>query len=334
MDGARSAEASLPAPSSWPSRRDGVARRTPSGPAPPSRCWPAISPRVLADRLLLDLGVRRRPPRGRARPLSPDADRHGARARPRHHRRATRSRHGGGAQGWLLHGGGTAADRRGAGRRRQVVLAALAAYGAPARPGVPAPATTNATATSRSSRGGSPQLVAQARAALDALGLDPRRGRIARRAGRPGGGRMTGDIEFLRRAFRDVPTCHSGDARPVRVRLTSRLAGSCGSRTGSSSATRRGDAAGRTSHRDPRVSVVIDRGRDWAELTGVRHRRGGRGHRGRASRDPRRDVGVAREVPLDVRGRRVRAAHAAQVASLGFLSVTIANADAWDHRTR
>jgi hypothetical protein len=89
--------------------------------------------------------------------------------------------------------------------------------------------------------------------------------------------------------------------------------------------TRRGDASWENVVLDPRVSVVIDRGRDWAELTGVRVD-------GAAG-------AVAAEHP-EIRGvmsawhEKYRSMFSGdgferltrQVASLGFLGVTIANA--------
>ena len=62
------------------------------------------------------VGVPAGPPGRCARPLSPDADRHGARAGHGRHRRRPRAGLDGGAQGWVLHGGRAAADRRGARR--------------------------------------------------------------------------------------------------------------------------------------------------------------------------------------------------------------------------
>ncbi|MEO8422651.1 MAG: pyridoxamine 5'-phosphate oxidase family protein [Actinomycetota bacterium] len=142
---------------------------------------------------------------------------------------------------------------------------------------------------------------------------------------------MTGDLEFLRRAFRDVPNCHVS---------TLDLSGAphvaprwfVWQEDGLFVSTRRGDASWENVLHDPRVSVVIDRGRDWTELTGVRVD-------GAAE-------GVLAEHP-DVRGvmstwhEKYRSMFAGdgferltrQVSSLGFLRVKIATADAWDHRT-
>ena len=143
---------------------------------------------------------------------------------------------------------------------------------------------------------------------------------------------MTGDLEFLRRAFRDVPTCHLSTLDPAGApHVAPRWF--VWVEEGLFISTRRGDASWENVVRDPRVSVVIDRGRDWAELTGVRVD-------GAA-------VAVAAEHP-EIRGvmsawhEKYRSMFSGdgferltrQVASLGFLGVTIANADVWDHRTR
>ena len=80
---------------------------------------------------------------------------------------------------------------------------------------------------------------------------------------------MSDDLELLRRAFRDVTSCRVGTVRPdggphVATRwfvwLEEELWVS----------TRVGDTTWENASRDPRVSVVIDRGRDWVELAGVR----------------------------------------------------------------
>ena len=77
---------------------------------------------------------------------------------------------------------------------------------------------------------------------------------------------MSGDLEFLRRAFRDVPNCHlstidQSGAPHVAPRWFVWL------EDGLFISTRRGDASWENVLRDPRVSMVVDRGRDWTELT-------------------------------------------------------------------
>lgn len=142
---------------------------------------------------------------------------------------------------------------------------------------------------------------------------------------------MSGDLEFLRRAFRDVPSCHLSTLDPsgaphVAPRWFVWL------EDGLFVLTRRGDATWENVLRDPRVSVVVDRGRDWTELTGVRM------------------DGAAEAVPAehpDIRGvmsawhEKYRSMFAGdgferlarRVPDLGFLRVKVATADVWDHRT-
>lgn len=80
---------------------------------------------------------------------------------------------------------------------------------------------------------------------------------------------MSGDLEFLRRAFRDVPICRIatvGDAGAphVSARWFVWLD------DGLFVATRCADTSWRNVEANARASVVIDRGRDWTDLAGVR----------------------------------------------------------------
>lgn len=142
---------------------------------------------------------------------------------------------------------------------------------------------------------------------------------------------MTGDLEFLRRAFRDVPNCHLSTLDPsgaphVAPRWFVWLD------DGLFVSTRRDDASWENALRDPRVSVVVDRGRDWAELTGVRVD-------GAAEAVPSEHPDI-REV-MSAWHEKYRSMFAGdgferltrQVPGLGFLRVKVATADAWDHRT-
>ena len=98
-------------------------------------------------------------------------------------------------------------------------------------------------------------------------------------------------------------------------------------------ATRIGDRTWEQATADPRICVVIDRGRDWRELAGVRIE------------------GVAEPLPAEHPDLRspMSAWHekyrsmlsgdgfeelAAAVPALGFLRVAPARIDAWDHRAR
>ena len=244
-----------PARSSWPSRRGGVGRPTPSARARPSRWWPAISPAVLADRLLLEPGFP---------PTAWSARSTGITGCGSTWRSARAFDVAGGdleraprrdAQGRVLH------RRRAAARsaprwraRTAAVTAALAAYGAPLGLAFQLlDDERDGDGDARPGAGGRP--VAQARAGLDAPGSIPRRfGRSL--AGRPGGGRMTGDLEFLRRAFRDVPTCHLSTLDPAGAPHVAPSVVRVARGSGLFISTRRGDAAWENVLRDPRVSVV------------------------------------------------------------------------------
>src|SRR4029079_13943569 len=80
---------------------------------------------------------------------------------------------------------------------------------------------------------------------------------------------MTEDVSVIRRLYRDIPMCRVATVRPdggphVAPRWFVWLQGA------SSVAARGGDTSWEDALRDPRVSVLTDRGRDWMELTGAR----------------------------------------------------------------
>jgi len=138
------------------------------------------------------------------------------------------------------------------------------------------------------------------------------------------------DLELHRRAFRDVPNCRlatiePGGAPHVAPRWFVWL------EDGLFVATRRGDGSWDNVERDPRVSVVVDQGRDWTDLSGVRV------------------DGTAEAIPAEhpeIRGvmsawhEKYRSLFAGdgferltqQVVGLGFLRVDVSAVDAWDHR--
>jgi hypothetical protein len=140
---------------------------------------------------------------------------------------------------------------------------------------------------------------------------------------------VTEDGDRLRRAFREVPTCRVGTVRPdggphVSPRWFVWLEDAIWVTTGI------GDAAWEDATRDPRICVLIDRGRVWTELEGVRV------------------VGIAEAFPAEHPDLRtpMSAWHAKYrtllegdgferftlaVPALGFLRVTPASIDAWDH---
>lgn len=140
---------------------------------------------------------------------------------------------------------------------------------------------------------------------------------------------MTDELAFLRRSFRDVPVCHVGVVREGRPRVTPRWFVWLDDAVYVS--TRVGDATWEALAWEPRISVEIDRGRDWVEISGARI------------------DGVAERLPpehVDLRGP-MSAWHekyrpmlsgdgferiTQQIPALGFLRVVPEGVDAWDHR--
>jgi len=141
---------------------------------------------------------------------------------------------------------------------------------------------------------------------------------------------VTDDLEYLRRSFKDVPTCRVATVRSdggphVAARWF------IWEEDALYVATRVGDTTWEHALRDPRVCVIIDRGRDWTEISGVRAE------------------GVAESLPAehpDLRApmsdwhekyrsmlsgdgfERITAA----IPALGFLRVVPSRVEAWDHR--
>ena len=141
---------------------------------------------------------------------------------------------------------------------------------------------------------------------------------------------MTDDLDALRRAFRDVPACRIATVRPdggphVATRWF------VWSEDGIWIATRAGDTTWELVGHDPRVSIVIDRGRDWIELAGVRVE-------GVAERFPAEHPDL--RTPMSAWHEKYRPMLAgegferitAAVPSLGFVHVAPARVEAWDHR--
>lgn len=141
---------------------------------------------------------------------------------------------------------------------------------------------------------------------------------------------MTEDLDALRRLFRDQPACRVATVRAdggphVATRWFVWVPDAV------YVATRVGDATWHAAQRDPRVSLVIDRGREWNDLSGVRIE------------------GVAELLPAEHPDLRepMSAWHekyrtmfsgdgferfASAIPALGFLRVVPAVVDAWDHR--
>ncbi|MGZ5288058.1 MAG: pyridoxamine 5'-phosphate oxidase family protein [Actinomycetota bacterium] len=141
---------------------------------------------------------------------------------------------------------------------------------------------------------------------------------------------MTDDLETLRRAFRDVPVCRVATMRADGgPHLAARWF--VWREDGLWVATRVGDTTWELATRDPRVSILIDRGRDWVELAGVRVD-------GVAELFPAEHPDL--RAPMSAWHEKYRPMLAgdgferltAEVPVLGFLHVAPARIDAWDHR--
>jgi hypothetical protein len=141
---------------------------------------------------------------------------------------------------------------------------------------------------------------------------------------------MTEDIAVLRRAFRDVPSCRIATVRSdggphVAGRWFVWLEDAFWV------ATRIGDTTWDHAASDARVSVLLERGRDWVDLTGVRIE-------GVAELFPAEHPDL-RE-PMSAWHEKYRPMlsgdgferFALEVPALGFLRVAPARVDVWDHR--
>jgi len=141
---------------------------------------------------------------------------------------------------------------------------------------------------------------------------------------------VTDDVQLIRRMFRDVPTCHVSTVRPdggphVAPRWFVGLVDAIWV------ATRVGDTTWEDALRDPRVCVLVDRGRDWMELSGARIE-------GTAELLPAEHPDL-RE-PMSAWHDKYRTALAGEgferitqaVPVLGFLRVVPAVVATWDHR--
>jgi hypothetical protein len=143
---------------------------------------------------------------------------------------------------------------------------------------------------------------------------------------------VTEDVAVLRRAFRDVPTCRIATVRPdggphVAPRWFVWLDDALWI------ATRVGDATWVDTSNDPRVSVLIDRGRDWIELAGARVE-------GVAELLPAEHPDL--RAPMSAWHDKYRSMFtgdgferfARDVPSLGFVRVVPSRIASWDHRFR
>lgn len=140
------------------------------------------------------------------------------------------------------------------------------------------------------------------------------------------------DADLLRRAFRDTHACRVATVRSdggphVSVRWFVWLDDALWV------ATRVGDATWEHVDRDPRLSILIDRGSDWSELSGVRIE-------GIAEPMPAEHPDL--RAPMSAWHEKYRSLltgdgferFAEAVPVLGFLRVVPSRVDTWDHRFR
>jgi hypothetical protein len=138
------------------------------------------------------------------------------------------------------------------------------------------------------------------------------------------------DLELLRRSFKDLPTCRVGTVRSdggphVAARWF------VWQEDALYVATRVGDTTWEHAVRDPRVSVLIDRGRDWVELAGVRAE-------GVAEALPAEHPDL--RAPMSQWHEKYRSMLSGDgferltrtTPALGFLRVVPSRVDSWDHR--
>lgn len=141
---------------------------------------------------------------------------------------------------------------------------------------------------------------------------------------------MTDDLEGLRRSFGDVPACRIATVRSdggphVAVRWF------VWRDDGLWVSTRVGDTTWEHTTRDPRVSVVIDRGRDWSQLAGVRIEGVAEGFPAEHP-DLRGPMSSWHEKYRQMFARDGFEAFTRDVPALGFLRVAPSRVEAWDHR--
>jgi hypothetical protein len=138
-----------------------------------------------------------------------------------------------------------------------------------------------------------------------------------------------GELEPLRRAFRDEPACRvatvDADGRPhVATRWF------VWTEPGLVVAVPRGDATWSNLEADPRLSVVIDRGRSWIELAGVRL--DGRGELSPVEHpDMRKAMSAWHEKYRTAVGGDGFEQLTRDVPALGFVRVLVEGVRIWDH---
>jgi Pyridoxamine 5'-phosphate oxidase len=141
---------------------------------------------------------------------------------------------------------------------------------------------------------------------------------------------VTEDQSDLRRAFGDVPACRVGTVRPdggphVATRWF------VWRDDGLWVSTRLGDMTWQHALRDPRVSLVIDRGREWTDLSGVRIEGVAEAYPAEHP-DLRAPMSNWHEKYRQMFARDGFESFTSDVPALGFLRVVPSRVDAWHHR--
>jgi len=136
-------------------------------------------------------------------------------------------------------------------------------------------------------------------------------------------------MDALRRGFRDVPACRIGTVRPdggphVSTRWF------VWREDGLWVSTRVGGTTWDHASRDPRVSIVIDRGTLWSEQSGLRVE-GVAESMPAAHPDLREPMSAWHEKYRTMLAGDGLERMAAQVPELGFLHDVPGRVDAWDH---
>jgi hypothetical protein len=141
---------------------------------------------------------------------------------------------------------------------------------------------------------------------------------------------VSDDLEGLRRSFGDVPACRVATVRDdggphLAPRWFVWLD------DGLWVSTRVDDSTWKHAVRDPRISVLIDRGRDWTELAGVRVEGVAEAYPAEHP-DLRAPMSRWHEKYRQMLAREGFEAFTRDVPSLGFLRVPPSRVETWDHR--
>jgi hypothetical protein len=141
---------------------------------------------------------------------------------------------------------------------------------------------------------------------------------------------LTDDLDVVRTMFRDVVTCRVGTVRPDGgPHVAARWFVWPDEAVWVS--TRVGDATWEHAARDPRVSILVDRGREWEELTGIRIEGVAEGMPAEHP-DLREPMSAWHEKYRPMFSGPGFERFARDVPVLGFLRVVPSRIEVWDHR--